>query len=152
MPSITRRRSLALTVLATLLMGSILFLAGQSPADAQVVPKPREPGRQYAAWLPPGEYTAIVINSNADERDWAISLRTKRGGFPIVVPAHTNVVVPFERAWKVEAGDEARLVSEYVPFADITRLNQLANESRVILSAWGIGASGPVAFVYREVK
>lgn len=152
MSTLARRRGLALAALASLLFGSVALIGARTGADAQVITPPRETGRLFAAWMPPGEYTAIVVNSNADTREWSITLRSKRGVFPVVVPPHENVVIPFERGWKVDAGDEARLVSEHVPFGEFTELNQLGEDGLIVLSAWGIGPGGPVPFVYREVR
>lgn len=140
---------------AAVLISSLLLLAVIAllpRADAQVQPQPREPGRLYAAWLPPGTYTAIVINSNADVRPWSISLRTKHAAFPIVVPPRENVIIPFQHGWTIDAAVEARLVSEHVPFGDIAAHNQLADDERLLLSAWAISPSGPVPMLFREVK
>ncbi len=148
MPKLNSRLALAAT--AALVICSILIAADR--ASAQVSPKPRESGRQYAAWIPPGEYTAIVVSSNADTRNWAISLRTKGGVFPLTVTPQQNVVIPFERGWKITADDEARVLSEHIPFGDFTAFNQFGEENPILLSAWGITAGGPVPFVYREVR
>lgn len=140
---------------AAILLSSLFLLTALAllpRASAQVQHQPREAGRLFAAWLPPGTYTAIVINSNADTRDWAISLRSKRGTFPIVVPPHQNVVIPFEHGWTIDAADETRLLSEHVPFGDIAARNQLGDDERLILSAWAISPSGPVPMIFREVK
>lgn len=140
---------------AAVLLSSLALLTALAllpSAGAQIQPHPRETGRLFAAWLPPATYTAIVVNSNADTRDWAISLRTTRGVFPIVVPPHANVIIPFEGGWTIDARDEARLLSEHVPFADITAPNQLGEDDRLILSAWAISPNGPVPLVFREVE
>ncbi len=125
--------------------------------DADAGNQPTVPGRVrdnlYAAWIPPGEYTAIVICSSADTRDWAVSLRSRDGIFPFVVPPHRNVIIPFDQPWKVTPDSEARLLSEHIPFADISARNQLNEQAYPLyLSAWGITTRGPVPFLYRKMK
>ena len=113
--------------------------------------RPPTAEREYVAWLPPGTYTAVVLNSSGDERRWAVSLRTKTLNVPIVVPPADNVVVPFKDGWTVAAADEARIVSRLVPFDDSAMYNKFGERPNYVLSAWGITANGPVQCVYREV-
>ena len=54
--------------------------------------------------------------------------------------------------WTVKAGDNAKLVSNLVPFDDSALFNKVGEEPRYVLSAWGITAEGPVQFAYREIK
>ncbi len=148
-----RKRNAGLTcAVLTALVASVAFMSSGSPADAQVTIQPRQPGRQFAAWVPPGEYTAFVVTTNADTRNWAISLRTTDGPFPIIVTPQANVIIPFEQGWKVTADAEVRLVSEHIPFGDITAFNQFSEDNPILFSAWGITKAGPVRFVYREVE
>ena len=109
-------------------------------------------GPEYAAWIPPGTYTAIVLNSSGNERRWAVSLMTTTKNVPIVVPPSDNIVIPFAGGWNVSANDDARLVSNLVPFDDSALFNNVGEQPKYVLSAWGITASGPVQFVYRDVK
>lgn len=135
-------------------------LAGTAPHALQAVRQPNDPSpqlrptayRQYAAWLPPGEYTSIVLNSSGDERRWAVSLMTTKVNVPIVVPPRDNIVIEFKDGWTVKAEDEARIVSTLVPFDDSALYNKYGEEPKFVLSAWGVTSAGPVAFVYREVK
>lgn len=108
--------------------------------------------RAYAAWIPPGTYTAIVLCSSGEDRRWAVSLTTNTVGVPIVVRPGENVVIPFEQGWTVKPGDEARLVSRLVPFDDASKFNLFGEAPDFVLSAWGITTAGPVQFAYREVK
>lgn len=112
----------------------------------------RSRDRRFAAWIPPGEYHAIVLCSSGDERRWAVSLKTTSKNVPIVVPANDNVVIEFKEGWTVQPNDEARIVSRLVPFDDAARFNKLGERPDYVLSAWGIGPHGPVEFAYREIK
>jgi hypothetical protein len=144
------------------LLGSGLFAAGAAlqpggPARQPEVIRPgpftvRPASPQYVAWVPPGTYTAIVLNSSGDERRWAVSLMYADRSVPIVVPPRDNIVIPFAGGWKVEPGDEARIVSSLVPFDDSSRYNKFGERPDYVLSAWGITAGGPVPFVYRKVQ
>lgn len=107
---------------------------------------------QYAAWIPPGTYTAIVLNSSGDERRWAVSLISRGVDVPVVVPPRDNIVISFKDGWTVDAADEARVLSNLVPFEDSSKYNKYGEQPKYVLSAWGITATGPVAFEYREVK
>jgi hypothetical protein len=127
------------------------------PAIIPVQPNPNaEPLRvrsqQYAAWIPPGTYSAIVLNSSGDERRWAVALMVRDTSVPIVVPPADNIVIPFKDGWTVEAKDEARLVSNLVPFDDSSKFNKYGERPDYVLSAWGITNNGPVQFVYRAIK
>ncbi len=108
--------------------------------------------RAYAAWIPPGEYTAIVLCSSGEDRRWAVSLTTNTVGVPIVVRPGEDVVIPFERGWRVNASDEAHIASRLVPFDDAAKYNLVGERPDFVLSAWGITETGPVQFVYREMK
>jgi hypothetical protein len=70
---------------------------------------------------------------------------------PIVVPPSDNIVISFKDGWTVAAGNEARLVSNLVPFDDSALFNKVGEQPKYVLSAWGITAAGPVQFTYREV-
>jgi hypothetical protein len=109
-------------------------------------------GPQFAAWIPPGTYSAIVLNSSGDQRRWAVSLMTTSTNVPIVVPPGDNIVIPFKDGWTVKADDEARLVSNLVPFDDSALFNKFGEQPKYVLSAWGISATGPVEFEYRDIK
>lgn len=108
-------------------------------------------GPKYAAWIPPGTYTAIVLNSSGDQRRWAVSLMTTRLNVPIVVAPGDNVIIPFKDGWKVDAKDEARLVSNLVPFDDSAMYNKVGEQPVYVVSAWGITPTGPVPFVYKQI-
>jgi hypothetical protein len=133
-----------------------LMLAGASqPVPIRPSPQPgvrHANNPQYAAWIPPGTYSAIVLNSSGDQRRWAVSLMSTSFSVPIVVPPADNIVIPFKDGWKVTADSEARLVSNLVPFDDSALYNKVGEQPRYVLSAWGITAAGPVQFVYKEVK
>ena len=140
---------------APLLLATAAILGAAQPVPVRPSPQPgprhiNSPA--YAAWIPPGTYTAIVLNSSGDQRRWAVSLVTRATNVPIVVPPSDNIVVPFKDGWTVSANDEARLVSNLVPFDDSALYNKVGEEPRYVLSAWGITAAGPVQFTYREVK
>src|ERR1051325_9548685 len=109
-------------------------------------------GPQYAAWIPPGNYTAIVLNSSGDQRRWAVSLMSGSTNVPIVVPPNDNIVIQFKDGWTVTADSEARIVSNLVPFDDSAMFNKVGEQPKYVLSAWGITAAGPVPFTYRDVK
>jgi hypothetical protein len=95
---------------------------------------------------------AIVLNSSGDQRRWAVSLMTRSTDVPIVVAPGDNVVIEFKEGWKVERDDEARIVSNLVPFANSALYNKVGEQPEYVLSAWGITAGGPVQFVYRDVE
>ena len=148
-----------LAIAGSVVLVSILAGAAQTAKQPEVITPLRmhPPGlsptaeREYVAWLPPGTYSAIVLNSSGDERRWAVSLRTTKLNVPIVVPPADNVMVPFKDGWTVVAADEARIVSRLVPFDDSALYNKFGERPNYVLSAWGITANGPVQFVYREV-
>jgi hypothetical protein len=124
------------------------------PDPVKQLPPLRRPidGPKYAAWIPPGTYSAIVLNSSGNERRWAVSLMTRSTSVPIVVPPSDNVTISFREGWTVKVDDEARIVSNLVPFDDSALYNKFGEQPKYVLSAWGITAQGPVAFAYREVK
>jgi hypothetical protein len=140
-------------ILAALPLAGI-FAGGAQPVQLHRDEPTRRPidGPRYAAWIPPGTYTAIVLNSSGDQRRWAVSLVTRSTNVPVVVPPADNIVIPFRDGWTVSADDQARLVSNLVPFDDSALFNKVGEQPKYVLSAWGIGAAGPVAFTYREVK
>ena len=77
------------------------LLLGASQPDIvkpNTFPSARRPidGPNYAAWIPPGTYTAIVLNSSGDQRRWAVSLMTAKTNVPIVVPPNDNIVLSFK--------------------------------------------------------
>lgn len=133
-----------------------VLLAAAQPDTVRLRTKPtdRKPidGPQYAAWIPPGTYSAIVLNSSGDQRRWAVSLMTTSTNVPIVVPPGDNIVIPFRDGWKVDPDSEARLVSNLVPFDDSALFNKFGEQPKYVLSAWGITATGPVKFEYREIE
>jgi len=144
----------SLFVLSIPCLAAFLFAAAQPDTVRLRSKQPeRKPvdGPQYAAWIPPGTYTAIVLNSSGDERRWAVSLMSTRTNVPIVVPPGDNIVIPFQDGWKVDPDDEARLVSNLVPFDDSALYNKFGEQPKYVLSAWGITANGPVKFEYREI-
>ena len=143
---------------ALTLLGLVPFIAGSAQPDpVRLSPdtnrkhRPVE-GPQYAAWIPPGNYTAIVLNSSGDQRRWAVSLMTGSTNVPIVVPPNDNIVIQFKDGWTVTADSEARIVSNLVPFDDSAMFNKVGEQPKYVLSAWGITAAGPVPFTYRDVK
>lgn len=153
-----RRVHLAVLAIPAL---AILSATSQPVAVRQPQPRPTRPdqparrpidGPKYAAWIPPGRYTSIILNSSGDERRWAVSLITGDTNVPIVVPPRDNIVIEFREGWTVEPNDDARLVSNLVPFDDSALYNKVGEQPKYVLSAWGITASGPVPFVYRELR
>jgi hypothetical protein len=138
-------RRLALVVAAAI--PTLVFLSAASQPDRRPIDGPK-----YAAWIPPGTYSAIVLNSSGNERRWAVSLMTRRSNVPIVVPPGDNIVINFRDGWTVGADDEPRLVSNLVPFDDSALYNKVGEQPKYVLSAWGITAGGPVQFAYREVE
>ncbi len=143
------RRVLALAILLPAAAGVV----AASAALSQPLPSgDRGRDRTYAAWIPPGTYTAIVLCSSGEDRRWAVSLTTTTASVPIVVRPGETVVMPFAQGWSVDPGHEARLVSRLVPFEDAAKFNLLGESPDFVLSAWGVTPAGPVQFVYREVK
>jgi hypothetical protein len=151
------------SIMTLVLLGGGLFAAGaalqptRKPAQPEIIPVQPQPlrvigTRQYAAWIPPGTYSAIVLNSSGDERRWAVSLMVRNTSVPVVVPPADNIIIPFKDGWTVEASDEARIVSSLVPFDDSSRFNKFGERPDYVLSAWGITNNGPVQFVYRDIK
>lgn len=143
----------------TVLIGLTTLAAGTAAISQPVTTRPapdqpvrRYDGPQYAAWLPPGKYSAIILNSSGDQRRWAVSLMYRDKSVPIVVPPGDNIVIEFKDEWSVAAADEARIVSNLVPFDDSAQFNKVGEEPKYVLSAWGITSAGPVPFVYREIK
>jgi hypothetical protein len=143
------RPAIALLCLVPVLAGSTQPVTTR-PAPDQ--PVRRYDGPQYAAWLPPGKYSSIILNSSGDQRRWAVSLMYRDKSVPIVVPPGDNIVIEFKDEWSVAAADEARIVSNLVPFDDSAQFNKVGEEPKYVLSAWGITSAGPVPFVYREIK
>lgn len=140
--------------LVVLAVPALVLSAAQPDSVKRSQPPIRRPveGLQYAAWIPPGTYTAIVLNSSGNERRWAVSLMSRQTNVPIVVPPSENVVLEFKDGWTVHADAEARIVSNLVPFDDSALFNKVGEQPRYVLSAWGITANGPVQFAYRELK
>lgn len=153
----TRFILLALPAVAILAATSQPVPSRQAPG-APSRPRPDQPARRpidgpkYAAWIPPGKYTSIILNSSGDERRWAVSLITGDRNVPIVVPPRDNTVIEFREGWTVGPNDDARLVSNLVPFDDSAMYNKVGEQPKYVLSAWGITAGGPVPFVYRELR
>lgn len=119
------------------------------PAQQLISPSPdetRDGLPYYFAWLPPNKkYTAIILTSNAKERRWIVSIRTKTGNFPVTIGPGETVTIPFIEGWSVTSNDEARIESQYIPFDDPTQRNLLGSEN-LSVSAWGVTPSGPVNF------
>jgi hypothetical protein len=145
---------------AGLLAGASQPVTIRTPGSQPIPTRPTGPqperrpidGPQYAAWIPPGTYSAIILNSSGDERRWAVSLMYGKTNVPIVVPPRDNIVIEFKDGWTVSPSDEARLVSNLVPFDDSALYNKVGEQPKYVLSAWGITARGPVQFVYREIR
>jgi hypothetical protein len=146
------RASFGSLAVALALIALLLGLAAATPGHS---------ARQddvYTAWIPPGEYTAIVLCSNADTRRWNVRLMSRNGAnapdeqVSIVVPPREMVVIPFERGWNVRVWEKARLESDLVPFDEFAEGNPVTGEGNIALSAWGIGPDGPVPFTYRALK
>lgn len=140
------RRSLIRTLVGVSAVGAML---GTAQPLGQV---PTARSREHVAWIPPGTYTALVLCSNAERRPWAVTIRHGGATVPVIVPPGQNVVIPFQAGWTIEASDEARIVSEHVPFGNIATLNQLSDDERLIISAWAISPDGPVELIYRASR
>lgn len=145
-----------LLILFAALCTTPFLIAASQPATVASpgITSPRRSidGPKYAAWIPPGTYSAIVLNSSGNERRWAVSLMTKKTNVPIVVPPGDNIVIEFKEGWTLTVDDEAHLVSNLVPFDDSAMYNKVGEQSKYVLSAWGITAHGPVQFTYRDLK
>jgi len=139
------------------LIGAVLLaLAGAGLTTAQpvptapslpTIPAPRTPpGEINTLFLPPGNYTAIVIATTGKDRRWFISLKTSRGSFPITIGPEQTITIPFTAGWKVAPGDQARLESRLVPFEDLSERTPVDGNENLALSAWGITDQGPVNF------
>ncbi|MCC6284320.1 MAG: hypothetical protein IT439_03310 [Phycisphaerales bacterium] len=130
-----------------------LALTGASAQNAPVrAPQPQLTQRHstspvYEAWVPPGAYTALVISSSGENRQWPVALRTKSQRVPIIVRPGENVVIPFEGGWKIEADELVRFESDRVPFFDHSLLDPLDGLDTFVLTAWGVTKDGPVALV-----
>lgn len=135
-----------------------LVLAGASQPETSPTARPSRPGTGRPVevvptgkdvnelWLPPGQYSAIVVSTSATERTWWLSLDTLGGSFPITIGPQQTVTIDFDPPWTVGVDTNARLTSRYVPFGDYTEFNPLNNQ-RVQLFAWGITTAGPVQLV-----
>jgi len=145
-----RRIHLAVLVIPVL----ALLAAAAQPVRTRPDQPDRRPidGPKYAAWIPPGKYTAIILNSSGDERRWAVSMMSGTTNVPIVVPPRDNIIIEFKDGWTVNPADNARLVSSLVPFDDSALFNKVGEQPKYVLSAWGITAAGPVQFTYREIR
>ena len=97
-------------------------------------------------FLPPGDYSAIVLCTNARDRRWIVALKTSAGSFPITVGPNQTVTIPFEKGWTVRSEMQARLESRLVPFEDLSERNLLDGNENIGISAWGITDKGPVTF------
>jgi len=97
-------------------------------------------------WLPPGNYSSLVISTTATERTWWLSLDTDGGTFPVTIGPQQTVTIDFDPPWKVDVSTNARLTSKYVPFGEYAEFNPLNNQ-RVQLFAWGITTTGPMKLV-----
>jgi hypothetical protein len=142
-------------VVTAAIIGAAFSISAAQPDNVRLKSKPsdRRPieGPTYAAWIPPGTYSAIILNSSGDQRRWAVSLKTASTSVPIVVPPGDNIVVTFKDGWTIEPDDEARLISNLVPFDDSSLYNKFGEQPKYVLSAWGITANGPVSFEYRQI-
>jgi hypothetical protein len=149
MELLMQRKFLLAAVLGTCttILAAQIGTSRPSPSNSRPTRYP-----QFAAWIPPGTYSAIILNSSGDERRWAVSLVSRNTSVPIVVPPRDNIIIPFKDGWTVDAKDEARLISNLVPFDDSALYNKVGEQPKYVLSAWGITATGPVRFEYREIK
>jgi len=145
-----RRSHLAVLVIPVL----ALLAAAAQPVRNRPDQPDRRPidGPKYAAWIPPGKYSAIILNSSGDERRWAVSMMSGTTNVPIVVPPRDNIIIEFKDGWTVNPADNARLVSSLVPFDDSALFNKVGEQPKYVLSAWGITAAGPIQFTYREIR
>lgn len=153
------RRSRPLLALAGLVGAGVLVagLAAAQPSPVQGVRQPagntqpdflirRSNQTPFEAWVPPGTYTAIVISSSGEHRQWPVALATKNTRSAIMVGPGQNVVIPFEGGWKVTKDDLVRIESDRVPFFDHSLLDPLDGSDTFVLHAWGITRDGPVPF------
>jgi hypothetical protein len=145
-----RAMAIGVAVLGAVLISPALSRVQSGGAGGAPVPPIAPSGGPRGEWntvfLPPGTYTAIVIATTAKDRRWVVTLRTAKGVFPITVAPGETTVVPFTGGWRVNAADQARLESKYVPFEDISERTPVDGNENVSLGAWGITDQGPVNF------
>ncbi len=144
--TITRLRSVLKVRRSTLAAGVLVLLGVSAFGTAPVATAAPRMVPVNSRFIPPGTYTAIVLTSNATTRRWIVSLKSRKGTFPITIGGATNVIIPFEKGWTVFATDEARIESPYVPFEDVSRKDLLDGNENLAISAWGITEQGPVEF------
>lgn len=112
---------------------------------------PRETGDPviHEAWLPPGEYSAIVLTSNVNSgtRRWIIHLWCRGQSVPVTVAPGETTVIPFIEGWEVRANDRVHLTSPRVPFGSLQDFDALDGEPVMEIAAWGVTKGGPVRFV-----
>jgi hypothetical protein len=101
----------------------------------------------YSLWVPAANYTAIVVTSNAVQRRWIVSIKTRSGSFPVTIGPAQTIVIPFEKGWAVADAMEARVESQLISFEDLTQRNLLDGTDLLGVAAWGITDHGPVSFV-----
>lgn len=131
-------------VMFALIAAVAMFATGRSSNAA-----PSAPGPSRALWIPPGTYTSIVVTTSAQRRRWVVGLVTDDQTFPIAVAPGSTVVIPFERGWEIRPGDRARITIDGVETNVPTAVAQLLDEASMAITAWGITAGGPVAFVVK---
>lgn len=140
-------RVLCLIAAAAIVATGAGLTTAQPVPTAPSPPMPKAPpGELNTLFLPPGNYTAIVIATTGKDRRWFLSLKTARGSFPITIGPEQTVTIPFTAGWKVTAGDQARLESRLVPFEDLSERTPVDGNETLALSAWGITDQGPVNF------
>ena len=157
MPS--RSITALLALVAMLGAGLALSAAARQPANPNTPMFPVRPNNPSAptsppqnvsdvnsVFLPPGEYSAIVLCTNARDRRWIVALKTTAGSFPITIGPNQTVTIPFEKGWSVRSEMQARLESRLVPFEDLSERNLLDGNENIGISAWGITDKGPVPF------
>lgn len=140
-------RAVGLVALAAGVGAAGLGMAQQVPNGPVPIPTTRPPvGEVNTLFLPPGNYTAIVVTTTGKDRRWWVSLKTAKGTFPITVGPQETVTIPFTSGWRVSASDQARIESRFVPFEDISERTPVDGNETLALSAWGITDQGPVNF------
>jgi hypothetical protein len=118
---------------------SLLGAASETPRDPVI----------HEAWLPPGEYSAIVLtpNVNTGTRRWIVHLWCRGQSVPIAVAPGESTVIPFTEGWEVRANDRVHLTSARVPFGTLEDFDPLDGEPVMEIAAWGIAKAGPVRLV-----
>ncbi|MBX3364464.1 MAG: hypothetical protein KF866_06845 [Phycisphaeraceae bacterium] len=143
---VRRVRAAGVLCLGVAVVGGALAFGQGQPSSHPEFLRRRANQAPFEAWVPPGTYTAIVISSSGEQRQWPVALVTKGSRSAIMVRPGQQVVIPFEGGWTIDKDDLVRIESDRVPFFDYSLLDPLDGSDIFVLHAWGITPNGPVSF------